>query len=230
MTTSDWPRMAVCLLTYERTEYAVRTVRSVCTNLKYPNLAWYVADDGSKGEHVFAVHEELAKYGVKVFGSHSEKLGPGPSWNKAIEQSLEQCDLVLWLEDDWELGEELDVTRYVRLLLDVPEVGMVRLGYMAVGLDLHSVGHDGVHYLRVEKSQPYAYSGNPSIRHRRYFDAYDWYPKKAKTNPGDCEIWHDAKFRKKDGPQIWWPMDLPLGGWGGGFGHIGQEPSYEVTP
>lgn len=223
MPETEWPRMAVCLLTFNRTEYAVRAVRSVCDRLQYPNLAFYVADDGSEPGHFFAVLAALEEKGATVFGSHSEKLGPGPSWNRAIEQSLAHCDLALWLEDDWELTQDLDVTRYVKLLLDKPEVGMVRLGYLAVGLDLHSVGYDGVHYLRVEKSKQYAYSGNPSIRHRRYFEAYDGYPKDR--NPGDCEIAHDAKVRQTAGPEIWWPVNLPNGGWSV-FGHIGQEQSY----
>ena len=230
MALSEWPRMAACLLTFDRTEYAVRTVKSVCENLDYPNLGFYVADDGSKGEHLFAVMAALEEAGAAVFGSHSEKMGPGPSWNKAIEQSLEKADLVAWLEDDWELTQKLDVKPYVKLLMEKSNVGMVRMGYMAVGLDLHSVGHDGIHYVRVKKSQPYAYSGNPSIRHRRYFQTYDWYPTNANTNPGDCEVWHDDKFRKKkDGPEIWWPLNLPGGGWSC-WAHIGQEPSYKVTP
>jgi hypothetical protein len=112
----------------------------------------------------------------------------------AIEKSLEQADFILWLEDDWELSVDLQVEPYVKLMQEVPKVGMV--------------------------------SGNPSIRHKRYFRAYDWYPKSNKPNPGECELWHDDHMRKKpDGPQVWWPINLPLGGWGS-FGHIGQEQSY----
>ena len=218
--------MAACLLTYQRTDYAVRTVESFCKNFQYPNLAWYVADDGSQEAHTMAVTAALEANGATLFGEHSEKMGPGPSWNRAIERSLERCKFILWIEDDWELRNEIDVTRYVKLLMDKPEVGMVRLSYMAVGLNLHSVGHDGTHYLRMEKSTPYAYSGNPSIRHRRYFDAYPWYPTDPSVNPGECEIWHDDKVRNTEGPEIWWPMDLPHCGWGGGFGHIGQKQSY----
>lgn len=217
--------MAACLLTATRTEYAVRTVKSISEKLQYPNLAWYIAGDGSDKAHMGAVQKALDEAGATVFGSHSQKMGPGPSWNLAIKEALARCKLVFWVENDWELRNELDVTRYVKLLMEKPEVGMMRLSYMAIGLNLFSVGHDGTHYLRMEKSTPYAYSGNPSIRHRRYFDAYRWYPN-YQANPGECEVWHDNEFRSKDGPEIWWPMDLPDCGWGGGFGHIGQEQSY----
>lgn len=217
------PRLAICLLTYKRTEYAVRTVESVCENLAFDgDIGWYVADDGSEGEHVFAVMQALDDAGASVFGSHSERLKSGPSWNRAIKNALEWADRILWLEDDWELGEKLDVTAYVDLLTDREDVGMVRMGGMPVGLDLHSVGHDGIHYLRVERSTPYMVSGNPNIRHRRYFDAYEWYPDDGR-GPGDCEIWHDQRVRSSQGPQVWWP--LSIGGYGP-FAHIGEGQSY----
>jgi hypothetical protein len=116
--------MAACLLTYERTEYAVRTVQSVCRNLQYENLAWYIADDGSRPEHVSEIVSALEAENAKIFGSHSERLGPGPSWNLAIEKSLEQADFILWLEDDWELSVDLQVEPYVKLMQEVPKVGM----------------------------------------------------------------------------------------------------------
>lgn len=223
MMTSDWPRMAICLLTATRTEYAVRTAKSIAENLKYPNLAWYLAGDGSTKEHMDAIRLALDQRGGVVFGEHSAKMGPGPSWNRAIEKSLEQCDLLFHLENDWELPVPLDITPYVKLLMERDEVGMIRLGLLPVGLDMHSVGYDGIHYLRVEKSQPYTVSGNPSIKHRRYFEAYEWYPPSSNPNPGECELWHDDKVRHTDGPQILWPVDL--GGWGV-FAHVGQEQSY----
>jgi hypothetical protein len=217
------PRLAVCLLTYQRTEYAVRTVESMIDNLRYEGeIGFYVADDGSEGAHVFAVMEALEAKEAKVFGSHSERLKSGPSWNRAVKNALEWADYVLWLEDDWELGKELDVTPYVALLTEREDIGMVRLGYLAVNLKCLTVGHAGRHYLQMSRDTQYAYSGNPSIRHRRYFDAYEWYPGDSR-GPGDCEIWHDGKFRAKAGPEIWWPVDL--GGWSV-WGHIGEKQSY----
>ena len=221
---SEWPKVAICFLTYKRTEYAIRSLRSVIKRLKYPNLGWYIASDGGPDEHYKAVMEVLTNIGVPVFGTHHERLGPGASWNKAIDESLKQCDLILWVENDWELSKELDITPYVRLLMEKENVGMVRLGYMAVGLDCHTVGHDGIHYLRIEKSTQYQYSGNPSLRHRRYFDAYPRYP--TDKNPGECEIWHDQDVRKmQDSPEILWPINLPGCGWSC-FSHIGTEQSY----
>jgi len=221
----EWPRVAVCFLTFQRTEYALRTITSLCKNLNYPGIAWYVADDGSGSLHYSSVINRLKQNSQIVFGSHHEKLGPGKSWNTAIDKSLEYADIILWLEDDWELQEPLDIHPYVKLLQDREDIGMVRLGYLAIELDCTVKGYDGIHYLQMSKETQYAYSGNPSLRHRRYFDAYKRYPEDR--NPGECEVWHDYDVREgnPEGPEIWWPTNLPNGGWSV-FGHIGQEQSY----
>ena len=45
---NDLPRVAILLLTWQRTVEALQTILSTCEHLKYPreNLGWYVADDG----------------------------------------------------------------------------------------------------------------------------------------------------------------------------------------
>jgi len=224
MALEGWPRVAVCFLTFERTEYALRTISSTCKNLNYPGIAWYVADDGSPIIHFKAVMNHLRLNNQIVFGSHNKKMGPGKSWNTAIEKALEHAEIILWLEDDWNLGWPLDIHPYVRLLQEREDIGMVRLGYLAVELNCTVKGHNGIHYLQMSKDTQYAYSGNPSLRHRRYFDAYKKYPEDK--NPGDCEIHHDRDVREKlEGPEIWWPAAMPNCGWGA-WQHIGTEQSY----
>jgi len=215
---SDLPLMVICLLTYCRTDLALRTIRGISTFLRYAGpLEWYVADDGSPAEHTNAIADLLAGLKYKA-NMHSARLGPGPSWTLAAQRALSMADLVFWLEDDWELRRELDVTPYVRLLLEKPEVGMVRLGHLPIDLLCDTVGYDGRHYLHVRKEKQYTYSGNPSIRHRRHFDAYGFYASDLRT-AGENELYHDGSVRSRGGPQVWWPVDL--GGWGV-FGHTGE--------
>ena len=216
------PKLVICLLTYQRTDYALRCIDTVVENLRFDGpIGWYVGDDGSAPHHVGKVIDALSVRDAEVIGMHSQRMGPGPSWNRAIEKALEVSDFWLHLEEDWTLNRELDVTPYIQLLTERTDVGMVRLGYLAVGLDLFSVGHAGRHYLQMQRSTQYAVSGNPAIRHRRFHEAYGGYP--ADRNPGECEIMLDAAFRAKAGPEVWWPVDL--GGWSV-FGHIGQQQSY----
>jgi len=214
---TDWPLLGIALLTYRRTDLAVRAVKGMLEHARYSgHTLWYIADDGSPVEHMHALHDLI---GGDLIGFHSERMGPGPSWNKAVARIADQTPYIMWLEDDWELRRDLDLDRYVKLLAESGLVGMVRLGHLPVNLHLESVGYDGTHYLNVLKDRQYCYSGNPSIRHYRHFEAYGGYPTDQRS-AGECETFHDSLVRDRPGPQVWWPVDL--GGWGI-FGHIGEE-------
>lgn len=219
--------IAVVLVTYKRTEYAVRTARAAVAKLKYDGeLAWYVGDDGSPREHMDAVMDSLI--GCKKIGCHSEdfvpgKHFPGKSWNKAWAAAREFSPVVMWLEDDWELRVELDITPYVKLLIEREDIGMVRLGHLAIDLNTTSRGHNGIHYLQMWRNMPYAYSGNPHLKHQRFFDAYG--PYNESVGPGDTEVEYDHRFRSISGPDIYWPVNLPGCGWSC-FSHIGEHQSY----
>lgn len=215
------PDVMVLLLTYERTEYALRTIHSHLANLRYDGIIqWAVVDDGSRPEHYETCRAALADY---LSFSASRRAGYGANANEAWDAAYyhKHCPITYWLEDDWVLRRPLDITPYVRLLLEKEDVGMVRLGYLPVGLDLESVGYDGRMYLNVKKTKQYAFSGNPHLKHYR-FRSYGDYP--VGKNPGVTEIEYDHKIRVQVGPAIWWPLvvgDDPF------FAHIGVEQSYE---
>ena len=220
------PKVAIVFVTYARTEYAVRTVLGLRKHLICPyELGWYVADDGSRTAHYKAVMNALE--GAPIIGSHSQnfitgKCWPGKSWNKAWRFAHGWTPIILWIEDDWELQRDLDITPYVKLLVEREDVGMVRLGHLAVDLNTRSVAHDGIHYLKMLRNMPYGYSGNPHLKHVRFVRTYGFY--KENIGPGDTELHYDFKFTSKEGPDIWWPVDI--GGWGI-FKHIGKVQSYQ---
>lgn len=221
-------RVAVGLVTTHRTEMALRTVLGIAENLEFSGeLGWYVGVDGNYYDTHEFVTGTIRKQGYTLIGSHAEDLTPGtynagPSWNITMKSCLEWADIVLWMEDDWVLDAKLNIDPYVALLKEKADVGMVRLGHMAVGNELLSVGYNGIHYLEYLRTKQYAYSGNPSLRHRRFVDAYGDFANDR--DPGLIEIAMDDAFRAKNGPNIWWPIDI--GGWGV-FRHIGQAKSFE---
>lgn len=219
------PPVGIILITYKRTDYAVRTVRSVGENLRYDGeLGWYVADDGSSLDHYEMVKTAVSNAGV-LWGAHQTKRqGYGYSANTAWRSLYQDrgVPITLWLEDDWSLTRPLNITPYVSLLMEKSsEVGMVRLGYMPINLSLYSCGHAGRMYLHVSKSQQYAYSGNPHLKHFSFRTAYGELPESL--NPGDTEIAYDHKIRTTSGPEIWWPLEIGDRPY---FAHIGQEQSY----
>lgn len=218
----DHPRLPIVLLTYMRTEEALRTIQGICDHLGYEKelRCWYIADDGSPPEHVGKLLQCLDKNGEKILGFHNERYSPftGKGWNRGLGVAFQNSDYVMVMEDDWELPASFDIHPYVEMLAQREDVGMVRLSGLAVGNTVDIVGHNGHHYLQYHRDKQYAYSGNPHIRHARFMHAYGWYSEEE-LNPGELELNFDGRFRAAEGPEIWRPADIP--GWGI-FRHIGE--------
>ena len=218
----EFPDLAIVLLTYKRTNEAVATIQGLIKFLGYEKekRAWYIADDGSPEAHLKSVLNQLESSGEKMLGYHSKRFSPytGIGWNKGIGMGFQYSDFVLVMEDDWILKEPFDIHPFVEMLVQREDVGLVRLGGLAVGNTVEIVGHNGHHYFRYHKDKQYAYSGNPQIRHARFVKAYGVYSEE-KLNPGELELNYDGRIRAQDGPEIWRPSDIP--GWGI-FAHIGK--------
>lgn len=229
------PPIVIVLLTYQRTDYALRTVRAANQRLRYQGeLRWYVADDGSDPAHVDAVldtiHDTVQPYGsglpCSFLGRHSARRGYGGNANDAWRVCDGETPLTFWLEDDWALESDLDLTPYARLLLARDEVGMVRLGHLNLDIRGRTWGHDGHVYWLLDRAPHHegtpVFTGHPSLRHRRYRETYGWYPE-GRT-PGDTELAYAYQFRTgpAEGPGIVWPASYPQ--WGQ-FAHIGELKS-----
>lgn len=219
---SEQPPVVVILLTYQRTAYALRTIAAMLENWRYDNTLWYVADDGSDAAHHDAVMDALKD--TRLIGGHNERISYGTNANKAWHVAHDHADLTLWLEDDWELRAPFDPSRYVHLLQNNYDVGMVRLAHLPINLNARTCGYSGDIFLRIASGQQYMFSGNPSIRHRRAREAWGAYPERLW--PGDTELAYDFQIQNSGpGPSIIWPV--ALGEWGA-FGHFGNEKSYKM--
>lgn len=217
--------IVIVLQTYERTEYAIRTVHAIHEHLICDrDVYWYVADDGSEKDHVLFVHEALAHSKFSIAGSHSERLGYGGSANNALDFLYEYgIDIALWLEDDWELLGPLRLDWYIKLLEERSDIGMIRLGYLNSGIQGHITTHDAAFYLSLDhepiasEQHQIAFTGHPSLRHRRYDTWYGRY--REGLVPGDTELDYAYQYRTRvGGPRIVWPLAYPPHGM---FGHIG---------
>jgi hypothetical protein len=208
--------ITIILQTFKRTDVALRTIVAARQYLHYPDLYWYVADDGSPKEHVEAVLE-AAGY---LAGYHSERRGYGANANAAWDAADKIGALVLFLEDDWELTAPLDLYPYAVLLMEREDIGMARLGYLNPGIRGECVAHNGALYWKLDREPAehwqLAFTGHPSLRHRRYRQAYGDYP--TGLGPGDTELAYAYQYRVGSGPAIVWPAAYPPNGL---FSHIG---------
>jgi hypothetical protein len=214
--------ITVILQTFKRTDVALRTIRAARRHLHYGGrpVPIYVADDGSPEQHVSAVLEAC---GGDLLGYHTARRGYGGNANAAWEAADDIGALTFWLEDDWELRQPLDLYAYACLLMETEEIGMVRLGALNLDIRARSWAHGGLVYWKLDK-EPHidgtpVFTGHPSLRHRRYRQAYGDYP--TGLLPGETELAYAYQFRQgpQAAPGIVWPADYPANGY---FGHIGQ--------
>lgn len=220
--------ITIVLLTYKRTDYAVRTVEAVGRYLQYPELGWYISDDGSSSEHHNAVRDACKATERPLLGHHNEVLSYGMGANAALHQAFSRGQLVLMLEDDWELSQPLDIWKYAALLMERPDIGMVRMGYLNNGLSGTLIDHKGSLYWNLDDTESkhhsiMAFAGHPALIHQRYFDSYGTYPEK--WQPGETELRMAWQFAAEPiGPAIVWPAEL---GAAGPWSHIGGVQSYD---
>lgn len=217
--------IVIILQTYKRTECALRTIRAARTFLRYPELYWYVADDGSPDAHVDAVVAAASP----IAGYHSARRGYGGNANAAWDAADAIGALSFWLEDDWELRAPLDLYQYACLLMESSEIGMVRLGVLNLDIRGRTWAHGGYVYWKLDR-EPHlegtpVFTGHPSLRHRRYRQAYGNYPEGL--SPGDTELAYAWQYRigSPDAPGIVWPTDYPQQGL---FGHIGTQKTEDL--
>lgn len=203
---SEYPPVILLLITYERTEIARQTIRGIKQRLKYPNVGFHIADDGSNGNHVSQLMEEIGE-GFEVTVSNTGGHSVGKSMNLGIAECLKRADIWLHWEDDWVPNWEINLVPCVELLMNNKEVGMIRLGRLSEGLVGRVIkGGDRLWWLLDKKADQWTWVGHACVRHRRFHEAYGAYPEGL--TPGRTELVYQAKFNSTDGPTIAWPAWL----------------------
>lgn len=214
------PLVVAQIITYERRALAIQTIRSVKERILYPHLEFHISDDGSRTGHVDALIAEIGK-DYKVTVTNSARGGVGRSMNFGAREILKRSDLILHLEDDWIIpeGQELDLQPFVDLLLKEQSIGMVRLGLLTVDMQGTTVGLNGRVWWKLNKGPPYTFNGHPSLRHRRFYEAYG--PYREGLLPGETEVAMCWQFNNMPGPAVVIPPCVSA------FQHIGDHQSYK---
>lgn len=215
--------LTVMLLTYARTEYAVRTLQAFLANARFDGeLRVHIADDGSDPEHV----DQLYMIATNAMGkeptvTNAERGGYGKSYNMATHVVHDFSDVVLPLEDDWELLRQFDFTPLVDDLLCAERFGCMRLGYIGYTQPLRSefLYHNEHHYLLLDPQspEPHVFSGNPRL------ETVDWqrkvglWPEGLHQGETEFAVAHIPAARAG----VVWPIEYvhPRGDL---FGHIGS--------
>jgi len=218
----EWPSLCICLLTYNRLEYAERTLRSALDNLHYSGeLRVHIADDGSSEEYREQLKELAGGYAhvVGVGVSNSERRGYGANYNLAMQTIHTHSSIILPLEDDWQLLRPFDLDPLV-LALGEATFGCIRLGYLSFTQPLQGrlVIANNLIWLLFDPSsdEPHVFAGHPRLETINWEKTVGPWPEGHDPNTTEFVVCHNVDARQG----VVWPMSLLVAG-GGLFVHIG---------
>lgn len=218
--------IAIVLLTCDRptarTEYAKRALTSLA-NLRAGEELWlHVADDGSEERF----RAEMIDRAREMFGDHAsvtnaEGSGYGESYNLATQIVHGVADLILPVEDDWELVRPLNLRPIAAVLRD-GLLGCVRMGYLGFTQELRAkfLSHGGLLWLALdpESPEPHVFAGGPRLETVMWERAVG--PWLGGLEPGATEF--EVAHRPAARTGVGWPVDL-IHPRGDAFVHIGTE-------
>lgn len=222
-------RLGVILLTYDRFDYAEKTLRSTLENLVMRDieLQVHVASDGDTGEYIECLRQIAGGFPgvIAATQSNSERGGYGKNYNLALQTVHAKCEYTLPLEDDWELQRTVDVPELIKQMTEL-DIGCARLGYVGFTQTLRcEFASAGGHYwLRFDpdSKEPHVFAGHPRVEHRDWTRAVGAWPEGLKPGATEFAVAHIPEARKRVG----WPLSIvhPRGDL---FHHIGARSSYE---
>ena len=215
-------KLCILLLTYERLIYAERTLRSALDKIVWSEpISVHIADDGSSENYRQKLHDIAGGYdkvqGVSI--TNSDCGGYGMNYNLALQVIHQFADLILPLEDDWELNSELDL-RPLAAALENEEYGCIRMGYLGFtqqlrGEVIHVSGHT---YFRPDHDtpEPHVWAGHPRLETREWQRSVGPWPEGY--DPGTTEFIVAQRPNARVG--VLWPLDL-VKPYGDLWSHIG---------
>lgn len=219
--------LSVVLLTYNRLEYAKRTLRRLGENLQTVHpIKFIIASDGDTPEYISELHEiACMRFGhPSVTHTNSERGGYGRNYNLAM-QSAHENEWIMPVEDDWELTRPFNVDDVIADM-EVLGFGCARLGYIGYTQDLRGTLRAGPkcgHWLALDPDspEPHVFAGHPRIERRGWSRAVGPWMEGLKPGETEFEITHRPAARRAVG----WPLDLikPSGDL---FAHIGTHRSW----
>lgn len=217
------PKIVACLLTYDRLDYAKKTIESFYKHV-VPKPHLHIADDGSSDAYrarLVAVAKSAGAPGITL--TNSERGGYGRNVNLASQVTHDLAEYVFMLEDDWQLLRPLDLTEYVADMEAVDELNCVRMGYLSWTQPMWGQLACGPHHKYIlldgNSPEPHVFAGHPRLERVSYQREVGPWPEGLDPNQTEFTVahWHEARHG------VAWPLGLDAREGYGMFSHIGTE-------
>ncbi len=214
------------LLTYNRIDYAKITLDSVLKNLIHDGpIRLHIADDGSPEGYIKELEEYCRHYcgftGI-ITTTNSDHGGYGKNYNLATQAVHHHSDIILPLEDDWQLIRPLSTNTFGPLL---DGEHCIRLGYLGFTQELRAtfLSIDNKMYLEFDphSPEPHVFAGHPRLETVAWERSVGPWPEGLLPGATEMAVTHLYNARCN----VLWPLDLihPSGDL---FVHIGTARSY----
>lgn len=217
------------LLTYNRYQYALRTISSALYNIKTTaRIFVHVASDGDEEPYIKGLEEAVCGFDnvEAVTTSNSKRKGYGANMNVAMRAArVIDARYVLQLEDDWELSGTLNLDPLMATIDESNSIRCIRLGYLGWTQLLKGwLEHwNGSAYLVLDpdSAEPHVFAGHPRLESVNFSAQVGNWPEDML--PGETEF--AVAQRETSRRNVAWPLDLipPRGGL---FRHIGEVRAY----
>lgn len=203
-------KLCILLLTYDRFEYAERTLRNALEKIIWPEpISVHIADDGSSEDYRRQLFDIAGGYtnvqGVSV--TNSQQGGYGRNYNLALQIVHTYADFILSLEDDWELQRELDFSPLIAALQD-GRFGCIRMGYLGFTQPLKGeiihVSNNTYFWPNNDTPEPHVWAGHPRLETREWQRSVGPWPEGY--DPGTTEFIVAQRPAARRG--VLWPLDL----------------------
>jgi glycosyltransferase involved in cell wall biosynthesis len=188
---TDWPSLAILVITYNRVEILRETLLRLERHLDYAGQRRvFVADDGSDDGTQAMVLEEFPD-AVLV---SSDRRGLGSNANAGLRHAWSFSDYVYQSQDDLHLLHHFDLHPHIEQLRDDPTCGFVRL--WGVGGHRYKGNLEGNHWrIHWDSDELYIPSDRPHVKHRRFHEHFGLYPEGLKTAHTEEAFCHQCKGR-----------------------------------
>lgn len=225
--------IAIVLFTHamppEREEYAWLTINSL-HRLQASEPFWFhLADDGSSQEF----RDKIMTYARIAWGdntsvTNSDRRGYGASYNISSQVVHPQADLILPLEDDWEMLRDFDLDPFARLL----RAGVyrcIRMGYIGYTTTLRATFeyYENQHFLRLDpdSQEKHVFAGGPRLETRDFQRAVGAWPEELGAGHTELEVIKNPETRHG----VAWPIEAikPKGDL---FQHVGGLKAGDGSP
>jgi hypothetical protein len=218
--------LILVFLTKRRLQYAQQSIRSLSRLKTQEKIHFHIADDGSGEDYQTSLAhaaEEALGQDTPITLSDSKDRGYGANYNAAtlITHSLANADVILPIEDDWELTRDLDVDVMIKSLRE-NVFSCVRMGYVGYTQSLLAklVWYQNMHWLEFSEfsSEPHVFSGHPRLETVQFQREVGLWNEGLDAGATEFEVAHRARARQG----VAWPIDL-ITLKGNAWAHIGTD-------